>query len=164
MLQEVLKRIESIRSYGLKGVKRIYVAYYRQRKVKGRKLKEVIRGKYYYAKDHNFYKVNNEAPKEFVNKIIVWDSEDILKKLHDNSIDLIFTSPPYNFGLDYENHEDGVNWNEYFHKLLIIFKECIRVLKYISRIVVNVPPLFFGFPIHHIISNFFMENKFVDFR
>jgi len=162
LLQELLQKIENIKSYGLKGKKRIYVAYDRERKVKERKLKEVIRGKYYYAKDHNFSRVNNEVPKEFLNKIIVGDSEEILKKLPDNSIDLIFTSPPYNFGLDYENHKDGVNWNEYFDKLFRIFKECIRVLKYGGRIVVNVQPLFSDYiPIHHIISNFFMENKLI---
>lgn len=162
LLKEVLQKIENIKSYGLKGKKRIYAGYDRERKVKGRKLKEIIRGKYYYARNHNFSRVSNEVPREFINKIIVGDSEEILKKLPDNSIDLIFTSPPYNFGLDYENHKDGVNWNEYFDKLFRIFKECIRVLKYGGRIVVNVQPLFSDYiPVHHIISNFFMENKLI---
>ena len=97
-----------------------------------------------------------------MNKIIVGDSEFVLKQLPDNCIDLIFTSPPYNFGLDYENHRDGVDWEKYFEKLFSIFKECIRVLKYGGRIIVNVQPLFSDYvPIHHIISNFFMENKLI---
>jgi len=162
LFEQILTRIESIKSYGLKGRKRIYVGYDRERKVRNRKLKESIRGKYYYAQDHSFLKENNEVSKEFINKIIVGDSEEILKKLPDNSIDLIFTSPPYNFGLDYENHKDGINWDKYFDKLFRIFKECIRVLKYGGRIVVNVQPLFSDYiPIHHIISNFFMENKLI---
>lgn len=162
LLKKILTEIENIKSYGLKGRKRVYIGYDQERKVRNRKLKEVIRGKYYYAQGHNFSKKNNEVPKEFVNKIIVGDSEEVLKRLPDNCIDLIFTSPPYNFGLDYENHKDGINWNEYFDKLLIIFKECMRVLKYGGRIIVNVQPLFSDYiPIHHIISNFFMENKLI---
>jgi len=162
LLNSILYNIEKIKSYGLKGRKRLYVGYDKERKVRNREEKETIRGMYYYAKDSQFSKHNNKIPEEFINKIIVGDSEEVLKKLPDNSIDLIFTSPPYNFGLDYENHEDGVNWNEYFDKLFAIFQECIRVLKYGGRIVVDVQPLFSDYvPIHHIISNFFMENKLI---
>ena len=162
LLKDILQKIENIKSYGLKGKKRIYVGYDRERKVKERRLKEVLRGKYYYARNHNFSREINEVPEEFINKIIAGDSEEVLKKLPDNSIDLIFTSPPYNFGLNYENHKDGVDWNEYFDKLFRIFKECIRILKYGGRIVINVQPLFSDYiPIHHIISNFFMENKMI---
>ena len=102
----MLQEIENIKSYGLRCKKRIYVAYNEERKVKERKVKEAVRGKFYYAKDHNFSKINNDVQEEFVNKIIVGDSEKVLKKLPDNCIDLIFTSPPYNFGLEYENHRD----------------------------------------------------------
>ncbi len=162
LLEEIVKKIENIKSYGIKGGKRIYVGYDQERKVRERKIKENIRGKYYYAQNHNFSNKNNELPEEFINKIIVGDSEEILKKIPDNSIDLIFTSPPYNFGLEYENHIDGVNWNEYFDKLFRIFKECIRIVKYGGRIIINVQPLFSDYiPIHHIISNFFIENKLI---
>ena len=162
ILDEILRRIESVKSYGLKGKKRVYVGFDDERKVKERKLKEKIRGKYYYAKNNKFVKANNKIPEKFVNKIIVGDSEEVLKEIPDNCIDLIFTSPPYNFGLEYQNHKDGVNWDEYFGKLFRIFKECIRILKYGGRIVVNVQPLFSDYiPIHHIISNFFMENKLI---
>jgi DNA modification methylase len=162
ILQQIAENIEKIKNYGLKGKKRLYVGYNRERKVKDRKTKEMQRGKFYYARGHQFSKINNTLPKEFANKIIVGDSEEVLKKFPDNCIDLIFTSPPYNFGLQYENHKDGINWQEYFNKLFKIFKECIRVLKYGGRIVVNVQPLFSDYiPIHHIISNFFMENKMI---
>ena len=50
----------------------------------------------------------------------------------------------------------------YFNKLLRIFKECIRVVKYGGRIIVNVQPLYSDYiPIHHIISDFFMKNKMI---
>ncbi len=162
LLNSILSNIEKIKSYGLKGKKRLYVGYDKERKVKNRKEKEKIRGAYYYAKDNDFSTQNNEVPEQFLNKIITGDSEKILKQFPENCIDLIFTSPPYNFGLEYENHKDGTDWNEYFEKLFAIFKECIRVLKYGGRIVVNVQPLFSDYiPIHHIISDFFTKNKLI---
>ena len=162
IFSELLKKVEEIKSYGLKNGKRLYVGYNKERKVKNRIGKEKERGIYFYAQDNNFSKDNNETPKEFINKIICGYSEEVLKKLPNNSVDLIFTSPPYNFGLEYENHKDGTNWEDYFNKLFGVFKECIRVLKYGGRIIVNVQPLFSDYiPIHHIISDFFMKNKLI---
>jgi DNA modification methylase len=162
VLDEVIKKIEGIRSYGLRGRKRIFVGYDKERKVKNRDRKERERGKYYYARDNSFSKKNNPLPEQFKNKIIIGDSEEVLKQLPDNCIDLIFTSPPYNFGLDYSNSEDGINWKSYFDKLFRIFDECIRVLKYGGRIIVNIQPLFSDYiPTHHIISNFFISRKLI---
>ena len=161
-LVKAVKCIENIKSYGIKSGKRLYVGYDRERKVKNRKQKAKKRGMYYYAAKNNFSTANSKIPEEFENKVICADSEDFLKKLPDNCVDLIFTSPPYNFGLDYDNYKDGTNWNAYFVKLFRIFKECIRVLKFGGRIVVDVQPLFSDYiPIHHIISNFFMKNKMI---
>jgi DNA modification methylase len=162
VFQEILSKIENIRSYGIVGNKRVYVNYNEERKVKNRKLKERMRNPFFYARDHNFSKKNNPLPDEFKNKIIIGDSEEVLKQLPDNCIDLIFTSPPYNFGLDYSNSEDGISWNSYFDKLFRIFDECIRVLKYGGRIIVNIQPLFSDYiPTHHIISNFFISRKLI---
>ncbi|MEW6685395.1 MAG: site-specific DNA-methyltransferase [Candidatus Edwardsbacteria bacterium] len=162
LLNSILSNIEKIKSYGLKGRKRLYVGYNKERKVKGREEKEKERGIYYYTRGNTFSKQNNEVPERFINKIIMGDSEEILKKFPDNCVDLIFTSPPYNFGLEYENHKDGTNWNAYFDKLFKIFAECIRVLKYGGRIIVNVQPLFSDYiPIHHILSDFFMKQKMI---
>lgn len=162
IFDELLSRIEKIKSYGLKGKKRLYVGYDKERKVKDREEKETRRGCYFYALNHNFSRKNNELPAQFINKIIWGDSEKVLKELPDNCVDLIFTSPPYNFGLDYENHRDALRWEEYFNKLFAIFQECIRVLKYGGRMIINVQPLFSDYiPIHHIISNFFMKNKLI---
>lgn len=159
---QILNNIKQIKSYGVKGNKRIYIDYNKERKVKNRQKKSEERGIFYYAKNNNFSKQNNSFPDKFVNQIICGDSIKILKELPDNCIDLVFTSPPYNFGLDYENHKDEIDWNIYFEQLFIIFKECIRVVKYGGRIIINVQPLFSDYiPIHHIISNFFMENKMI---
>ena len=162
ILKQITDTIENIKSYGLKGKKRIFVDYNKERKVKNRKQKEENRGKYFYALDHSFNKENNLIPREFENKIICADSNEILKKLPDNCIDLVFTSPPYNFGLDYADHKDQSYWEEYFNKLFKVFKETIRVVKYGGRIIINIQPLFSDYiPSHHIISNFFIENKMI---
>ncbi|MCX5783535.1 MAG: site-specific DNA-methyltransferase [Elusimicrobia bacterium] len=162
LLKEIVKSVESVRSYGLNGNKRLYVGYNREKKVKNRKGKVHERGGCFYTRGENFSKSDNEMPERFINKIITGDSELTLKKFPDNSVDIIFTSPPYNFGLDYENHKDGTDWSSYFDKLFAVFKECVRVLKYGGRIVVNVQPLFSDYiPIHHIISDFFMKQKMI---
>ncbi len=75
---------------------------------------------------------------------------------------MIFTSPPYNFGLDYQFNQDAHHWDEYFEKLFLIFDECVRVIKFGGRIAVNIQPLFSDYiPSHHIISNFFMSKKMI---
>lgn len=162
VISKIIEAIESIRSYGIKGGKRIFVGYDSEKKVVNRKQKERERGKYFYAQDHEYIKQNNQLADEFIDKIICGDSEEVLKGLPDNCIDLIFTSPPYNFGLEYDAQKDGYFWDDYFDKLFKIFDECIRVLKYGGRIIVNIQPLFSDYiPTHHIISNFFMERKLI---
>lgn len=154
--------VNKIGSYGLRGSKRHFAGYNAERKVSNRKAKEQDRGKHYYANDNDFSKTNNPLPAEYENKIICADSLELLKKLPDNCVDIIFTSPPYNFGLEYDTHNDTASWNAYYEMLFGIFKECIRVLKYGGRFVVNVQPLYSDYiPAHHIISNFFIENKMI---
>ena len=163
-LSEILQAVNSIRSYGVNGKKRLYVGYNAERKVSGRKQKELRRGKHYYANDHAFTRESNPLPPDFTNQIICGDSEAVLKQLPDNCIDLVFTSPPYNFGLDYQDDggDDAADWESYFAKLFGVFDECIRVLKYGGRIAVNVQPLFSDYiPSHHIISNYFMQKRLI---
>ena len=159
---DVYDKIQKIKSYGLNGKKRNYVDYNKERKVINREKKEEKRGQYYYARGNDFIKTNNDLPQAYMNKIICGDSLIELKKLPDNCIDFIFTSPPYNFGLDYNQNEDDHFWEDYFKNLFFIFDECIRVLKYGGRIIVNIQPLFSDYiPSHHMISNFFINRKLI---
>lgn len=134
------------------------------KKVKNRKEKELRRGKHFYANDNDFSVLNNTFPEEYIDTIVCADSRELLKKLPDNCVDLIFTSPPYNFGLDYESddNEDSVDWGNYFDTLFSILDECIRVLKFSGRLVINIQPNWTdSVPTHHIISNYLMAKKLI---
>jgi site-specific DNA-methyltransferase (adenine-specific) len=92
----------------------------------------------------------------FVNRIICGDAQQVLARIPGQSIDLIITSPPYNFGHAYaqDSSDDTHEWNEYFAKLLSVWQECERVLKPGGRLAVNIQPLFSDYiPTHHIISS-----------
>ena len=162
LMDQIIGEIQKIGSYGLKDGKRLFVGFNKERKVLDRKSKEEKRTRYFYTKDNQFSEINNILPEKFLNKIIIGDSQEVLSLLPDNCIDLIFTSPPYNFGLSYDKQNDESHWEEYFIKLFTVFSECIRVLKYSGRIIVNVQPLFSDYiPSHHIISNYFIKNKLI---
>ena len=138
------------------------MGYNKERKVADRKQKESDRGRHYYAADHPFSKESNSLPSGFGDAIICGDSEEVLKELPDNCVDLVFTSPPYNFGLDYEGQTDAEKWDHYLGKLFRVLDECIRVLKYGGRLVINIQPLYSDYiPSHHIISKHLMDRKMI---
>ena len=62
-------------------------------------------------------------------KIICGDCIDELKKLPDESIDLIITDPPFNIGKDYGKYKDKLHKEEYLEWCKKWLGEYIRVLK-----------------------------------
>lgn len=160
--QELFDKINKIGSYGIRYGKRIFAGYADERKVSGRKEKVSARETYFYARDNEFTDIRNQMPDDLSNSIICGDSEEILRSLPDNCVDLIITSPPYNFGLEYSSSGDSAHWQAYLDKLFKVFSEGIRVLTYGGRFIVNVQPLFSDYiPLHHIISSFFMNKKMI---
>jgi len=132
-------------------------------KVKNKDKKEIIRKGTKSKKKAISIKKHPDI-KKYINKIIIGDAEEILTKIPSNSIDIVITSPPYNFGHSYSNDhtEDTKEWNEYFSKLQKIWNECFRVLIPGGRIAVNVQPLFSDYiPTHHIISNQLIDIGFL---
>lgn len=97
----------------------------------------------------------NPEIQNYINRIVCGDATHVLAKIPSESVDLIITSPPYNFGHAYaqDMHDDTHEWNEYFDQLQRVWAECERVLKPGGRIAVNIQPLFSDYiPTHHIIS------------
>ena len=72
-----------------------------------------------------------------LNKVYNMDCVEGLKKLDDNSIDLIVTSPPYNVGIDYDTWKDNMSWDNYLNWCKEWLTECFRVLKEDGRICIN---------------------------
>ena len=155
------KAVSGIKSYGIRNGRRNFADYGGERKVRNRAMKEAARGKLGYA-NKDFSRNENSVPAHLENAVVCGDGAEVLKTLPDNCIDAVFTSPPYNFGLDYADAADDKKWKDYFSKLFSILEECIRVVKYGGRIIINVQPLYSDYmPSHHIIGGFFMRRGLI---
>ena len=156
-----LNELNKIKSYSSRNGKLVYASYKDDIKVKNKSQNKKNRLAYeYYKKD--FDTKNNDVPEHLINKIHCADSLNFLSKLPNNCIDIILTSPPYNFGINYATENDSNLWKNYFDKLFNIFKECIRILKHTGRIIINIQPLYSDYiPTHHIISNFFLKEGLI---
>ena len=83
----------------------------------------------------------------YINKIIQGDCLEELKKLPDECIDLVVTSPPYFNLRDYETEGQiglEATWQEYIKKLIDVFNEVKRVLKKEGVCFVNLGDTFAG--------------------
>lgn len=93
------------------------------------------------------------------NQIICGDSKEVLKDISDNSVDIILTSPPYNFDMEYDSYNDSKSEHLYFSDFLYpILEQCYRVLKSGGRLIINIQPMYRkNIPTHHCIANFLTE-------
>lgn len=66
---------------------------------------------------------------EEVNVILNEDCIDGLKKIKDESIDIIICDPPYNIGKDFGNNSDKQEFQDYLNWCDKWIYECIRILK-----------------------------------
>jgi site-specific DNA-methyltransferase (adenine-specific) len=82
--------------------------------------------------------VENEVPIEFLDKIILGDAREVLKRLPDNCIHLMVTSPPYNVGKEYDK---DLTLGEYLDFLEEVMREVYRTLVWGGRVCFNVANL-----------------------
>ena len=85
----------------------------------------------YYDFDKLFVSTNDMIREQSDNALaILGDSVSVLKKLKDNTIDLVFPDAPYNIGKDFGNNQDKwKNVEDYISWCKVWLDECMRVLK-----------------------------------
>jgi site-specific DNA-methyltransferase (adenine-specific) len=76
---------------------------------------------------------------KYLGKILNGSCIDVMKDLPENSIDLIVTSPPYGVGINYDVHNDDVDFDEYKKFSFDWLTEAFRLLKDDGRIALNIP-------------------------
>ncbi len=76
---------------------------------------------------------------KFIGKVINGNCIEVMEEMTEGSVDLIVTSPPYGVGIDYDTHDDDVEFEEYkvFSKEWL--SQAFRVMKDDGRIAVNIP-------------------------
>ena len=72
-------------------------------------------------------------------KIINGDCIRVMKDLPESFVDLIVTSPPYGVGIDYDTHDDDMDFEEYKSFSKEWLTQAFRLLKDDGRIALNIP-------------------------
>ena len=78
------------------------------------------------------------------NDFYLGDRIDLMNKIEPNSIDMIITSPPYNVGKDYKNHNDLMEYKDYLKFLNDTWKCSMKVLKEGGRLAINITSMTWG--------------------
>ena len=73
------------------------------------------------------------------NRIINGDCVEVMKTLPEGSIDLMVTSPPYGVNINYDVHNDDMDFDEYCEFSKKWLTEAYRLLKDDGRIALNIP-------------------------
>lgn len=66
---------------------------------------------------------------EYKNKVFNVDVIKILKELPDNSVDMIYSDPDYNVGINYSGKNYKKKWDEYIEWYIELISESMRILK-----------------------------------
>ena len=97
-----------------------------------------------------------------MNTIICSDSLIALKEIESESVDIVLTSPPYNYGMEYDQHNDENKSEEYLEKIIDVFVECKRILKSGGRMIINIQPNYKQyFPTHHRITQRMLDEGLI---
>jgi len=89
---------------------------------------------------------------KYINKVINRDVIEVLKELPDNSVDMIYSDPDYNVGINYSGKNYTRKWNEYIDWYIELMRESMRVLKPKGNL----------FTINYPKQNAYLRVKFLD--
>ena len=92
---------------------------------------------------------------DFLDQIICGDCVEVMSQIPDGTVHLAVTSPPYNLGIGYDNHDDTLAYESYLAWMRKVWTETKRVLVPGGRFALNIAPTSIkNFrPIHHDFSN-----------
>lgn len=92
---------------------------------------------------------------DFLDQIICGDCLEVMSQIPDGTVHLAVTSPPYNLGISYDNHDDSLAYESYLEWMKKVWIETKRVLVPGGRFALNIAPTSIkNFrPIHHDFSN-----------
>lgn len=66
---------------------------------------------------------------QFRNKIFNEDVLQVLRRIPDGSLDMVYGDPDYNVGINYAGNNYTQRWNDYIEWYAELTRECMRVLK-----------------------------------
>lgn len=87
---------------------------------------------------------------KFINKVILGDAIEVMKKIPDNSVDMTFADPPFNLGKRYNNYNDKKNIGEYLGWCNLWLNEMVRITKPTGSIFVHNIPRWLTFFASHL--------------
>ena len=92
---------------------------------------------------------------KYLDQVIRGDCLEVMSQIPDNTVHLAVTSPPYNLGINYDNHNDSLTYENYLDWLKKVWVETKRILVPGGRFALNIAPTSIkNFrPIHHDFSN-----------
>jgi site-specific DNA-methyltransferase (adenine-specific) len=75
----------------------------------------------------------------YINKVINGDCIEVMKEMPESFVDLIVTSPPYGVGINYDTHDDDVEFQDYLVFTRQWLTEAYKVIKDDGRVAINIP-------------------------
>ena len=99
---------------------------------------------------------------EFRNKVFNEDVIQVLKRLPDNSLDLVYGDPDYNVVINYAGKHYTQKWNDYIDWYIELTKENMRVLKPTGNLfMLNYPKQNAYLRVKYLDENAFNVNDYV---
>ncbi len=109
----------------------------------------------------SFEKVPLTLPSEFVDAVIQGDALEVLKRVPDESVDLVFADPPYNLDKAYNVYEDEKDRRAYLAWCESWLSEYIRVLKPTGSLFVLNLPRWAMYHAHYLNRHLYFQNWIV---
>lgn len=99
---------------------------------------------------------------EFRNKVFNEDVLNVLKRIPDNSLDMVYGDPDYNVGINYSGKKYTQKWNDYINWYIELTKESMRVLKKTGNLfMINYPKQNAYLRVNYLDDNAYIVNDYV---